>query len=198
MPGRSGCGDQVTEDVVVPVGAVKLAGGRTQSSCAPRPAGSCQPRANAVIATANGTCSVRELFKDACEVSSPSGRDGADRPAPGGAQTEVDPARIVGVNRALHQAAGYQSVDHSHRREGATSSAAASELRLVGNARRDGADYIQTYQHRLHSGIGLPHPTEVAATWRPNLKTQTQLATQTDNDHGVHVSDQHRPSLLST
>ncbi len=66
-----------------------------------------------------------------------------------------------------------------------------AEWETIDQARKEIADYIDTYHHRPHSGIGYRTPTELAATWRPNPETQMNLATLTDNDHGVHVNQSH-------
>jgi len=37
---------------------------------------------------------------------------------------------------------------------------------LLDQARKEIRGYIDSYQHRPHPGLALPHPAEVAATWR--------------------------------
>jgi putative transposase len=48
-----------------------------------------------------------------------------------------------------------------------------AEWETIDQARKEIADYIHTYHHRPHSGIGYRTPTEVAATWRQDPELQT-------------------------
>jgi putative transposase len=43
-----------------------------------------------------------------------------------------------------------------------------SEWRSLDQARKEITGYIDTYQHRPHSGLAYRTPAEVAATWRPD------------------------------
>lgn len=49
-----------------------------------------------------------------------------------------------------------------------------AEWETIDHARAQIADYIQTYHHRPHSGLGYRTPHDVAETWRGNENLQTR------------------------
>ena len=51
-------------------------------------------------------------------------------------------------------------------------------------ARKETADYIDTYHRRPHSGIGYRTLNEVAATWRPDPDHIRTLGELTDQRRG--------------
>jgi len=43
-----------------------------------------------------------------------------------------------------------------------------SEWETLDQARKEIGQYVQTYHHRPHSGLGYRTPAEVARTWHPD------------------------------
>ena len=52
-----------------------------------------------------------------------------------------------------------------------------AEWETIDQARKETADYIETYHRRPHSGLGYRTPLEVAATWRPEPQQLQTTAT---------------------